>query len=95
MSGGVHVKTYPWAEDLIQPMPRVAMPRAPRMQVPGGTMHVVARCNNREFCFAMVADFELLLAGGGRRSKGAEGQRSRGEGDSAKCGRRKGGRRIA
>ena len=38
---------------------------------------MVARCNNREFCFAMAADFELLLAGG------AEGQRSRGEGDSA------------
>ena len=37
MSGGVDVKPYPWVEDLLQPVPRVAMPRAPRMQVPGGT----------------------------------------------------------
>ncbi len=25
-------------------------------------MHVVARCNNREFCFTTAADFELLLS---------------------------------
>ena len=37
MSGGVDVKKYPWVEDLGQPVPRVAMRRAPRMQVPGGT----------------------------------------------------------
>ena len=24
-------------------------------------MHVVARCNNREFCFAAPEDFEILL----------------------------------
>jgi len=56
------VKTYPRAKDLIQPLPQVAMPRAPRMQVPGGTMHVVARCNNREFYFSTADDFALLLA---------------------------------
>ena len=31
---------------------QVAMPRSPRMYAPGGTMHVVARCNNREVYFA-------------------------------------------
>ena len=62
MSGGVGVKTYPRAEDLIQQVPRVAMPRASRMQVPGGTMHVMARCNNREFFFSTAEDFALLLA---------------------------------
>jgi len=64
VSGEVVVKKYPRVGTLDRPLPRVAMPRAPRLQVPGGTMHVVARCNNREFCFAMAADFELLLAGG-------------------------------
>ena len=54
MSGEVVVKKYPRVETLDQPLPRVAMPRAPRLQVPGGTMHVVARCNNREFYFSSV-----------------------------------------
>ena len=30
---------------------QVAMPRAPRLYVPGGTMHVVARRNNPEVYF--------------------------------------------
>jgi hypothetical protein len=30
-------------------MKQVAMPRAGRLYAPGGTVHVVARCNNREF----------------------------------------------
>ncbi len=38
------------------------MPRAPRVVAPGGTMHVVARCNNREFYFTTADDFALLLA---------------------------------
>ena len=37
MSCGVDVKKYPQVETLGWPVPRVAMPRAPRMQVPGGT----------------------------------------------------------
>lgn len=37
MSGGVDVKTYPRTQDLGRRVPRVAMPRAPRMQIPGGT----------------------------------------------------------
>ncbi len=36
------------------PVRRASMPR-------GGTMHVVARCNNREFYFAAPEDFEILL----------------------------------
>jgi hypothetical protein len=27
---------------------QIAMPRSPRLYAPEGTMHVVARCNNRE-----------------------------------------------
>jgi hypothetical protein len=38
------------------------MPRAPRVIAPGGTMHVVARCNNREFYYTSAEDFELLFA---------------------------------
>jgi hypothetical protein len=30
---------------------QITMPRAPRLYAPGGTMHVVARCNNQEFYF--------------------------------------------
>ena len=56
------MKKYPRVETLGRPVPRVVMPRAPRMQAPGGTMHVVARCNNREFFFSTAEDFALLLA---------------------------------
>ena len=40
---------------------QVAMPRSPRIYAPGGTMHVVARCNNREFYFQAQEDFQILL----------------------------------
>jgi putative transposase len=56
------VKAYPLADDLLRPILRVAMPRAGRLYAPGGTVHVVARCNNREFYFTTPADFEVLLA---------------------------------
>ena len=54
-----------------EPALRVAMPRAPQViALPhfvrnlstGGTMHVVARCNNREFYFTSAEDFDCLLA---------------------------------
>jgi hypothetical protein len=32
-----------------------------RASMPPGEMHVVARCNNREFYFAAPEDFEILL----------------------------------
>ena len=48
------MKPYPLVDDLPRPVRRVAMPRAPRLAAPGGTVHVVARCNNREFYFTTV-----------------------------------------
>jgi putative transposase len=60
--GEVTVRAYPPAQDLLPPGLRVAMPRAMRVEAPGSTMHVVARCNNREFYFTTSADFEALLA---------------------------------
>jgi hypothetical protein len=56
------MKPYSLAEERLRPVLRVAMPRPARLQAPGGTAHVVARFNNREFCFTTPADFELLLA---------------------------------
>ncbi len=56
------MKSYPLVDDLLRPVLRVAMPRAPRLSAPGGTVHVVARCNNREFSFTTPEDFEVLLA---------------------------------
>lgn len=61
-TGAEAVKPYPLVDDLVRPVRRVRMPRAPRLVAPGGTVHVVARCNNREFYFATVEDFDLLLA---------------------------------
>ena len=56
------VKTYPLAHDLLAPLRCVAMPRPPRLVAPGGTLHIVSRCNNREFAFQTAADFGILLA---------------------------------
>jgi hypothetical protein len=56
------MKPYPSVEGRLCPILRVAMPRAGRLDAPAGTVHVVARCNNREFCFTTPADFEVLLA---------------------------------
>jgi hypothetical protein len=44
-ASGDAVKPYPLIEDLVGPGWRVRMPRAPRVIAPGGTMHVVTRCN--------------------------------------------------
>ena len=40
---------------------QIAVPRAPRFYTPGGTMHVVARCNNQEFSLTTPDDFEILM----------------------------------
>jgi putative transposase len=53
---------YPMVADLRRRASRVHMPRAPRLSAPGGTVHVVARCNNREFQLSTAADFEVLVA---------------------------------
>ena len=55
------MRPYPRVTDLLVPLGRVHMPRAPRLYAPSATVHVVARCNNREFAFAADADFEVLL----------------------------------
>ncbi|MEI8188789.1 MAG: hypothetical protein WCI75_03605 [candidate division NC10 bacterium] len=56
------MKSYPLIENLGRPGLRVAMPRAPRVYAPGGTMHMVARCNNRECYFPAAEGFDRLLA---------------------------------
>jgi hypothetical protein len=52
---------YGEREGVVRPILQIAMPRLPRLYAPWGTMHVVARCNNREFYFAAPEDFEILL----------------------------------
>ncbi|MDI6754195.1 MAG: hypothetical protein QME78_07350 [Thermodesulfobacteriota bacterium] len=52
---------YGERDGLVRPVLQIAMPRPLRIYAPGGTMHVVARCNNREFYFAAPEDFEILL----------------------------------
>ena len=56
------VTPYPMVVDLRLPTRRVRMPRAPRLYTLGGTVHVVARCNNREFYLTAAEDFHVLLA---------------------------------
>ncbi|MBU1206648.1 MAG: hypothetical protein KKH04_06950 [Proteobacteria bacterium] len=43
---------YGERDGAVRPVLQIAMPRLPRIYSPGATMHVVARCNNREFYFA-------------------------------------------
>jgi hypothetical protein len=62
---------YAQAENLLRPVLQIAMPHWPRIYSPGATMHVVARCNNREFYFAAPEDFEILLDHLGNRDVGA------------------------
>jgi hypothetical protein len=52
---------YGERDDAGRPLLQIAMPRSPRLYAPGGTMHVVARCNNREFYFVGQEDFHILL----------------------------------
>ena len=49
---------YGEREGVVRPILQIAMPRLPRLYAPEGTMHVVARCNNREFYFTDAEDFE-------------------------------------
>ena len=49
------MKPYPLVDDLLRPILRVAITRAGRLDAPGGTGHVVARCNHREFGFTTSA----------------------------------------
>ena len=63
---------YSERDDAGRPVLQIAMPRLPRLYAPGGTMHAVARCNNREFCFAAPEDFEILLDHLGEMSRAYE-----------------------
>lgn len=56
------MKAYPVADDLVRPVLGVALPRPPRLVAPGGTVYVVARCDNRGCPFTSAADFAMLLA---------------------------------
>jgi hypothetical protein len=40
---------------------QIAMPRSPRLYARGETMHVGARCNNREFYLCAQEDFQIWL----------------------------------
>lgn len=37
------------------------MRRPPRLHAPEGTVHIVARCNNREFALATAEDLAVVL----------------------------------
>ncbi len=52
---------YTGTDNLLRNFLQIAMPRAPRIYAPGITVHVVARCNNREFYFRTNEDFKILL----------------------------------
>jgi REP-associated tyrosine transposase len=55
------MQEYSTPDAILGPVLRVAMPRAPRLYAPGVTVHVVARCNNREFYIVTPEDFERIL----------------------------------
>lgn len=60
------MKPYPQTDAHPGPILGVAMSHPGRLYAPGGTIHVVARRNNREFYFITPEDFEVLLAPLGR-----------------------------
>ncbi len=52
---------YGERDEKARPVYQIAMPRPRRLYAPGGTMHVVAGCNNREFYFVAPEDYGILL----------------------------------
>jgi len=58
---GSGIRPYARAGENEAPTPGVAMPRAPRLYAPEGTVHVAARCNNREFYLTTPEDFATVL----------------------------------
>ncbi|HSB68081.1 MAG TPA: hypothetical protein VLT62_01930 [Candidatus Methylomirabilis sp.] len=49
----------PLAGDFARPRGRFAVPRRPRLEMPGSTVHGIGRCDNREFCFRPVPGIEV------------------------------------
>jgi len=60
--GNTGVKAYPLGDALLAPVLRGAMPRVPWLVLPSAIIHVVSRCNNREFAFTTATDFAVLFA---------------------------------
>jgi hypothetical protein len=60
------VKPYPLVDEIIRPVLRVGMPRAPRLNAPGGTVHVAARWSSQR-AVGGPAFLERHLPRGGRR----------------------------
>ncbi len=52
---------YGERDEKARPVYQIAMPRPRRLYAPAGTMHVVARGNNREFYFVEPEDYRILL----------------------------------
>jgi hypothetical protein len=48
----------------VRPVLQIAIPRLPRIYSPGAIMHVVVRCNNREFYIAAQGLGEFEIGGG-------------------------------
>jgi len=48
---------YGEREGAVRPVLQIAMPRLPLIYSPGATMHVVARCNNREFYSIVIVNY--------------------------------------
>jgi hypothetical protein len=52
---------YSVRDGAVRPVVQNAMPRLPCLYASGGTMHLVARCDNREFYLGPQEDFQILL----------------------------------
>jgi len=48
---------YSERDGAVRPVSQIAMPRLPRLYAPGGTMHVVAPGNNREFYSIVIVNY--------------------------------------
>jgi len=57
---------YGERDGAVRPVLQIAMPRLPRIYAPGGTMHVVARCNNRESnsAYSLIRKSMIGIPGG-------------------------------
>ncbi|MFH1625928.1 MAG: hypothetical protein ABID54_12350 [Pseudomonadota bacterium] len=69
------MSVYGEREDAVRPALQIAMPRLPRLYAPEGTMHVVARCNNRvEFGGRSCRNCFAFWKARGSQNKGNKGR---------------------